>query len=77
MYKLKLINYTLLIILCASCVSIKRKPAMTPARPVMKQVQVKNGSISGESLSNAIENHTNLWIYAEKLEVMLGISKNH
>lgn len=51
------------------------KKIKTPLEPKVLPVAVKNGTISGKDLDNAIENHINAHKYIEELKKLGGFTK--
>lgn len=70
--RLKSLCLTLLTL--QGCANVAVQPTL-PARPEIKTVKVRNGTISGEDLDNVIENHISAWKYIEDL-IKLGGFRN-
>jgi hypothetical protein len=51
------------------------KRVKTPLEPTVLPVTVRNGTVSGKDLDNAIENHINAHKYIEELKKLGGFSK--
>lgn len=68
---LYLVILTLLVFFSGCSGRLSNNKVRVPDAPKVRPVKVIDGTISGESLDNVIDNHTDAWKYIEDLKVLL------